>query len=271
MCGCPKGWRKALQFHRWPGAWLLLAIASVAGCERLPGPAVKQIRQAHQAYEHRQYAQSERMLGSVIAEHAGKPDVAEAHYVRGLCRLNQDHQQAARSDFEAGLAVADRAELRALLHAQLGNLDYEAGDYAQAAAHYRAAKDDLPERSPFDRVLLRYAESLRRQGDFREAKRVWAELLLKFPQGSSARLARRKLADGDDHYSIQCGVYSKPAYAQKAAEDLRSKGIPARAWKEQRNGTTRHVVRTGQYRTYAEAQQALQEVRRHVPDAFIVP
>lgn len=250
---------------------MLLVMLATAGCERLPGSAVQQVRQAHSAYERRDYVQSERLLTPVIGAYADSPDVAEALYVRGLCRLKQGSTAAARKDFEAAVRRTQRPELRALLHAQLGNLDFEARRYTQAAGHYHVARGDLPERPPTDRVLLRYAECLQRIGKFREAKLVLAELLLDYPRGQVAAQARNKLSGPQDHFAIQCGVYSKSAYAKRAAEKLRKVGVDARAWEQRRNGALRYVVQTGHFRTYAEARQALPRVRAHVADAFIVP
>lgn len=255
----------------WMGAFLV-AVMTAAGCTRLPASAVRQICQAHQAYRAGRYTQSQRLATPVIAKYADKPDVAEALYVRGLARLKTGTAPAARADFESALRITDRDELRALLHAQLGNLDYEAGHHQSAIRHYRnAERIGLPPRPPSDRVLARYAESLQRIGNFREARKVHARLLLRFPRSQAAAQVRRTGSWAKDYYSIQCGVYSKPDSARKAAAQLHSRGINASVWREQRNGLVRHVVRSGQYRTHAEATRALPHVRRAAPDAFIVP
>jgi tetratricopeptide (TPR) repeat protein len=242
------------------------------GCTRLPASAVRQIGEAHRAYQAGRYAQAQRLVTPVIAKHGDKPDVAEALYVRGLSRLKTGQTVTARADFESALGVADRDELIALLHAQLGNLDYEAGQYQGAIAHFRDAQRlGLPSRPPSDRVLARYADSLQRVGRFREAKTVHARLLVRFPHGQAATQVRQQGTWAKDYYTIQCGVYSKPESARRAAADLGEKGLDASAWREDRNGAVRHVVRTGRYRTHAEATRALAAVRRVVPDAFIVP
>lgn len=249
---------------------LLLPIAGT-GCDRLPAPAVTRIRQGHRAYRQGDYARAQRLLSPVIAAHADQPDVGEAYYVRGLARLRAGQTKAAANDFQAALRVADRSELKALLHAQLGNLAFEDGQYGSAARHYRRAAPDLPNRSPTDRVLLRYGVSLQRAGRFRQAKLVLADLLTRFSSGSAAAEAHRKLAWIGDHYSIQCGVYSNQANAQATARKLRAQGLEASAWRETHNGSTRYVVRAGRYTRRADAERALPNVRRIIPDAFVVP
>ena len=249
---------------------LLLPVAGT-GCDRLPAPAVTRIRQGHHAYQRGDYARVQRLLSPVIAAHAERPDVGEAYYVRGLARLKAGQAKAAANDFQAALRVADRSELKALLHAQLGNLAFEDGQYESAARHYRRAAPNLPDRSPTDRVLLRYGVSLQRAGRFRQAKLVLADLLTRFSSGPAAAEARRKLTWIGHYYSIQCGVYSNQANAQATARKLRAQGLQASAWRETHNGSTRFVVRAGRYTRRADAERALPNVRQTIPDAFVVP
>ena len=268
----------SVRHGRWSGgvgAWLafvpLLIAITMAGCDRLPASAVKQIRQGHDAYRQQNYVRARHLLSPVISAHPTAPDVGEAYYVRGLARLKGRQVEQARQDFLAGLRVTDRSELRSLLHAQLGNLAYEAGQYESAANHYRRARPDLPDHPPSDRILLRYGIALQRCGRFREGKLVLADLLTRFPSGPAAAEARRRVGWVGDYYSIQCGVYAQQANAEATARRLRAKGVTASAWRETRNGSTRYVVRAGRYARRANAKRALPQVRRVIPDAFVVP
>ncbi len=252
---------------------LCAAIVSLAGtgCGQLPGQAVSRIRQGHAAYEHGDYTRAEQMLSRVIAEHASHPDTGEAYYVRGLSRLRVGRAEPAHQDFRAGLLVAERPELRALLNAQLGNLAYEHGQYQNAAAYYDQARPDLPGHPPTDRILLRHGISLQRCGRFPEAKQVLADLLTSFPAGPAAAEAREKIGWTGDYYAIQCGVYGESGNAESAARKLRAAGVEASAWRETRDGATRYVVRAGRYPQRAAAERDLPQIRRIIPDAFVVP
>jgi tetratricopeptide (TPR) repeat protein len=250
---------------------LLGSALATAGCERLPVSTVKQIREGHQAYQQQNYAGAGHRLSAAIASYPSHPDIAEAYYVRGLTRLKGGQTEQARQDFLAGLRLAERPELRALLQAQLGNLAYESGLYEAAVARYRQALHGLPERAPTDRVLLRYGISLQRCGQFREAKLVFADLLTCFPHGAVAADARRRAGWVGDYYAIQCGVYAQQPNAQATARQLRAKGVKASAWRETRNGSIRYVVRAGRYAHRADAERDLAEIQRIIPDAFVVP
>ncbi|MCP4247973.1 MAG: tetratricopeptide repeat protein [bacterium] len=257
--------------YRCVGLAAALAAGFATGCERLPKSAVQQIRQGYRAYGQRQYDRCARLVSPVIAEHATAPDTGEALYLRALCRIQTGRPTEARADLERGLEISDRDELEALIHVQLGNLDYEARHYRTAASHYNRAGDDLPDARPTDRIMLRHGISLQRSNDFRRGKRVLAELLLRFPNGSTAATARRKLAWPHDYHSIQCGVYSKAASARTAARKLRQGGFEAESWQQTSDGRTRYVVHSGKFGSYAEARRGLGRVRAVVPDAFIVP
>jgi len=248
-----------------------VAAAAAGGCERLPVSAVQQIRQANDAYLHGQLTRGEQLLNPVIARYPDQPDVAEAYYLRSLCRTVTDRREEARSDLRTGLGMADRPELVGLMRAQLGNLEYEAGRYDEAARQYSQARPYLPLRPPTDRVLLRYGISLQRSGQYSAARRMLLELLARFPIGPTTNDAQTRLAWPHDFHSVQCGVFTKADSAQAAARDLRDRGLAATSWQERGGENVRYVVRTGRYPTYAEAEAALPQVRALVPDAFIVP
>ncbi len=251
------------------GVAFILLICS--GCDRLPAAAVKQLRQSHDAYRHKQYSAADRYASRVITTHAASPDTAEAYYLRGLAALRQDRGGNARRDFEAGLRLSDRPELIALLHAQIGNLEFEQQHYEQAVALYRQAEHDLPSNPPSDRILLRYGISLQRTGRFRDARRVFAGVMLNYPGRPAAASAKAKAVWMEDYHSIQCGVFSTEGAARAASKRLRDGGFDASSWRETVNGKRRYVVRAGQYRMYADAKAALAGVRQQVADAFVVP
>jgi tetratricopeptide (TPR) repeat protein len=258
-------------FTRWLPALAAVA-ATLSGCSQMPGSATKQIREGHLAYNQNQFELSERRLTPIIEQYPDAPETAEALYVRGLARVCRNKSSAAKSDFQAALRLAERPELRTLIQAQLGNLEYEASNYASAVNYYRLCSEDLADRPPSDQILLRYGVSLQRAGDFREGRKVLADLLMRFPHGPASRDARNKIGGaGSQYFSVQCGVFSKESSARELSQRLNGQGISAAAWRESRDGRAQYVVRSGQFRTYAEAEQALGRVRQHVRDAFIIP
>ncbi len=246
-----------------------LAVGLFAGCARLPAPAVNQISQARSQVESGQYGPAERLLTPVINQYIEYPQVAEAFYLRGQCRLKAGRREDARSDFNKGLVLADDRALQVWLEVQAANMAFDDDRYERARFLYELAIDDVPSGPPADRVLFQYGVCLQRTQNFREARDVFERVFREYPASSFATAARRKYNWDDEYFSVQCGVFSTKTRAQQMASDLRRKGIGALAVAE--GGGGRYVVRAGQYQTYAEAARMLDRVRSHQPDAFIVP
>ncbi|MFH0980213.1 MAG: SPOR domain-containing protein [Planctomycetota bacterium] len=252
-------------------AALLLLSGGLGGCAALPAPALRQIEEADQAYRAQRYRAAEELLSPVIEAHPENPDIAEALYVRALCRLRTQRAAEARADLDAALTRARRDELIDRIHTQLGNLEFDQERYNRAAAYYAEAYDGLPDRPPKDRVGYQYGIALQRTGRTTEARLVLAEVATDFPQSEFAVKARRKTEWSNDYFAIQCGVFESIARAHAQAKTLKDQGIDAIAIPDTSVSTKRYMVRVGRYRTYAAARQALSAVQRVQPDAFIVP
>ena len=86
---------------------------------------------------------------------------------------------------------------------------------------------------------------------------------------------RRYFSWRQDGFSVQCGAYQQRKGAEDEARRLtaafRASGLKAAHRLDWRGGQAVYVVRIGLFPTYAEAVRELANVRRQVPDAFIVP
>ncbi len=250
--------------------WMSAAIPlGLAGCDGATPQSVKQIEQAHAAYRAQRYDDTERLATQVAARAPDSPTAAEALYLRGLARLARGRKSEARNDFQAGLDRARRKDLVGLLHAQLGTMDYDAGAYARAADHFRAAESELPDRPPSDEMLVRYGVSLQRIGRMDEARRVFGRVVARYGNRPAGEEARRKLDWKRDYFSIQCGAFSQEKLAYEAVQRLRTQGVSAEV--DTGYGASNYIVLAGRYRTYDDASGALPAVRRAASDAFIVP
>ena len=250
---------------------VLFSFTCLCGCATLPASAVQRIREADRAYQTRRYGVAEKLLDPVIGSHGDKPDVAEALYLRGLCRLRTDRPAEARADLDRALYLARRNDLIDRLHTQLGNIEFDNERYNRAAVYYEHAYDDLPNRPPKDRVGYQYGVALQRLGRFADARSVLNGVAGDFPGSDYAASARRKAAWRHDYFAIQCGAYRKIGGAHNHARSLKNQGIDAIAQPDDSALTRRYVVRVGRYNTFATARQALPRVLRFQPDAFIVP
>ncbi len=251
---------------------LIVALGGVvSGCAALPGPAVRQIREADAAYSAQRYAEADKILSPVIDDYMASPDIAEALYLRGLCRLRTGRSVEAQADLEGALERSQRPDLTDRLHTQLGNLEFDQERYNRAVGYYEDSYRDLPNRAPKDRVGLQYGLALQRLGRFGEAREVFNDVATHFTDTDFGAEARRKATWAHDYFTIQCGAYRDIAAAHRLAQTLKDKGVDALAVPEEGVSSKLYMVRVGRYRTYAAARQALPGVQRAQRDAFITP
>ncbi len=246
-------------------------VAGLAGCTVLPPKAVEQVRNANQAYLDQRYTEAVRLASPVILEYPDCPDVAEAWYVRGLSHLRMGLRATARADFEQALARSQRPELTALVHAQLGNMDFDDGNYGDAANRYAKAEDTLPTAPATAHILYQYGLALERSGHFGESKFAFAQVFTEYPRGRFAEPARRHYTWPHRHFALQCGVFSKVESAREIANTLEANGHPSRIVKDVSNRSPRYIVQAGRYSAYEDALAAADAVRSIVADAFVLP
>lgn len=249
---------------------LLLALLS-SGCSGLPADAVKKIQEANRLYETGRFSEAQRLLDQVTTSNPQTRGVAEAYYIRGLCRLKQSQTEPARSDFQRALGTSDRADLTGRINAQLGHLCYLGEDYAQAVQYYERAVKELPNQPPTDEVYYRYGDSLQRIGQWQKARTILPKVWQLFPHSRLEPYARRKFSWPHDHFSIQCGAFRSATRAQELARQLRSQQVNAAVDVNASGDTPMHTVYVGAYPNYADAARELSRVRGYAAEAIIVP
>jgi tetratricopeptide (TPR) repeat protein len=260
--------------RRCAGPRLALAAASLAlfgGCTSLPESAVQQVRAGYDAYKARHCDRSVEQLTGVIERYPNNPEVAEALYVRSLCRLRQGQRSSARADLERALVLSRRPVLSALVRAQLANIAFDNDSFAQSARLYARAVPDLPEQPPKDRILYQYGLSLQRTGRFTDARLVFADVFAKHPTSTYASAARRKFKWGHEYFTVQCGAFTQVTSARETASRLQQNGFDAATVPMSQDGTTLFVVHSGKHSTYSAALSAVNRLRSVVPGAFVVP
>ncbi len=246
-------------------------LAGLGGCTALPPGAVRQIENANLAYCARDYDRAVGMLTPVIRSHPDSPDTAEALYLRALCHIHRHQRDTARADLKRAISLSQRPDLTALISAQLGNLFFDEENYPQAAACYRHAIRALPRRRPTDQILYQYGLSLQRSGRFADARFAFGEILTDYGRSPHAASAQRKLAWPYEHFSVQCGAFSKLESARELAGELKARGFAPRVLQDPRAESTLYLVFVGEYSTYGAAVADLEAIRTVFHDVFIVP
>lgn len=241
------------------------------GCANLPAGEVQRIQRANKLYAASNYVDAKRLLNVVIDAYPRTKGVGEAYYIRGMCELQGDRLDHARSDFQTALTMSSRSDLIAMANAQLGHLAYRNNRFTTASTHYAAAVKDFPKRPPLDEVYYRWGDSLQKTGHWKESRGALAKVMHLFPKSKLEIYARRKFAWRHEYFSIQCGAFEKSTSAQSLANTLRRQRFSAAVEVSVSGPRALHKVYVGSYPKYADAQIELARVRQVIPDAIIAP
>lgn len=250
-------------------ATVLLLLVCLPGCSQVDPKLEQDIKVGHRDYARGNLISAERILTRAITEHPKSPHVAEAYYVRGLVRLKDRKPGQAQSDFARALELAKRDDLKANCRVCLGSIAYENHDWARAYDYYCRAVDKLPHLTPTDWVYYRLGDAAQKTGKWAGAERYFARLIRYFPNTQAARLAQRRI--NCDAFTIQAGVFGNSANANKQLRLLEGAAFSPRREYKDLNGKQVQAIYIGKYDTFAQASRSLEQVKRVVPDAQIVP
>lgn len=249
----------------------VLLAGVLLGCQGVPPGGREMLARANTAYARGDYAAGDASAGEFLRRFASSVGAGEAYYLRGLCRVRLGQHDAARADFTAGAAAADRPELKAYCQAMLANLAYDRGEIDAALAEYAASVPYLPARPPTDEILFRYGVCLQRAGRWDQARHVFSRLLDAFATSLEADAARCRFAWRHDYFAIECGAFRRVDEANHAGERLRGLGLDASVEFVRLDGQAAWRVLSGRYPTYNDAAGDLSRVRAIEPRARIVP
>jgi tetratricopeptide (TPR) repeat protein len=210
-------------------------------------------------------------LDDVLKKHPSAPDAGEAYYLRAQCNAQSGNKSQAQSDIERCLAISKNADLTARAHALMATLAFEAGDSQKAIEHYRQAFKNLPTRPPYDLARYRYGVCLAQEGQWKDAREQWSEVVKNYNGSEMIEQTQRMLSWPGDYFSIQCGAYRDTKTAVKQKDNLVRAGLNARVETRKRSGETLQVVYVGQYPRYDQAQAAVRAAQKNAPGAVIVP
>lgn len=248
-----------------------MLLALLAGCTHLPPAEREELDRAAMEYRTGQVAQALPRLDRIIKDYSQVAEIGEAYYLRGLCRAKLGQTGAAKDDFRKAADSKAGPEVAARARASLASLAFQERRWEEAAGLYADSVDDLPNESPTDEILYSAGVALQRAGRWSEARRQFARILRHFRESPAAQRARRNAEWQHDYFAIQLGAFEQADRAVAAVRSFKEKRLDA--WQENhpRDGKAMWIVMTGQYRSYAEAEQGLRQARQVQADAFIIP
>jgi tetratricopeptide (TPR) repeat protein len=241
------------------------------GCSSLPPQEREALIRASDQYQKGDSAGAVQQLDRLIRDYENAPEIAEAHYLRGLCRIKEGQITAAADDFQAAIVRSNRPDLVSLCKASLAGIAYRQSEWGRAADLYAEAAPALSDEPPTDQILYSAGIAMQRAGKWREAEYQFGRILRRFPNSSVAANARALAGWPHDYFTIQLGVFANAEHAAKVAQSYRARGLQAVQENLPRNGQVLWFISVGRYSTYADAQAGLAEIRRVEPAAFVLP
>lgn len=249
----------------------LACIGAAAGCNASVSPeGVRLLRDSDVAYRRGDDAEAIASATRFLELHPRLQESGEAYYIRALAQKRAGRTGEAKSDLQAALGLAKRADLLVRVHHASGELAYASGDLPAAEGHYREVVELNPAAAPpSDQALYRLGCVLQRQGRWAEADSYFTRLTHLFDGSALARRAEDRIRA--KQWSIQVGAFANTAAAGRLERQLIAQGLPARTDIDTRDKKLLRFVRIGSYATYKAAEANLQRTRTISSDAFITP
>ena len=249
----------------------IVVLLFASGCAELGPGEQRALQESSQLYSQGNIATASARLDPLIRDFGDAGQIAEAYYIRGLCRAKARQMTAAIADFKLAVRKSKRDDLTALARASLGSLSFQKGDWHGASEYFEKALPDLKDVPPKDELLYSAGIAAQRAGEWKDASRYFRQILHKFGNRPIASQARRKAQWRHPYFAIQLGVFRDSTNAARAVKRWRDQRIDAVQENQPRGGEAVWVIMAGHYRTYADARRALERIRTLVPGAYILP
>ncbi len=246
--------RQSLQHHAILRFAPLLFAAALPSCRTTPvsspGPAPRVMPEQFDAAESQflmgDYAEAEKLFGALVDALPDGEAKARARYWRGVCRLKQDMPRVARRDFADCLSASQDEELLSLAKEGMADCERKLGRMAEAAKLYDSLASSLPS-SPRKASLLQRRDACKAGG------------------------RPRPTAGAQGAFVVQLGVFSERKRADALASSVRSKGYTCSVERRRIAGRLLYRVRSGPFRTEAEAKRRVDAMKRAGFEAIVVP
>lgn len=244
-------------------------VTLLCGCGQEISPHLQQeLASGTQAYNAGNYGEVIRHANAVLQEtHSGQA-AAQAWYLRGMARYEQDQLQAAREDLEQALEEADEASLSVKAADALGEIAYRDDDLPTAAGYFQTVLDrGEPTEPPADHAHYRLGSIYQRQSQWEQADLHFQRLIYHFPDSDLAELASQR--SGARHWTIQAGSFTERDNAMSASKLFPITGPQPFVEPFIRDSQRVYLLMVGKWTRYDQAAAALPAVRDVKPDAFL--
>lgn len=266
---CAHGAEMRVQ-HRIFAAAMLCVAGTGLGCNgHLSLRAKALLHSGNEAYKQGDYQTTVAEMDAFVKEVGRSRRAGEGYYLRGLAKLKLNDTKGAKVDFDQAAERTQDRQIRAHCLNALGDMAWDEDDMDQAAGCYAEALESTDRgRKPADHSQYRLGCVLQRQGKWHDADLRFSRLDYFFRGSELAMRAARRI--NCRAWTVQAGAFSDKGSADTAAEKLRRAKLPATVEPTLSREKLIFVVQVGRYAAYEQAVGALEGVRQHVDDAFVI-
>lgn len=251
------------------GPYMTVLLLALASCQSVGETQQSRLNEGFSSYTLRNFDASEKAADEFISKAPNDPSVDEAYYLRGISRLGREDKKSAAEDLRTAIAKSNRNDLKAKAHRALGDLAFDAQNWAEAVTQYQNAIRYLPAEKQVPIVVYRIGSALQAQGKWAESKQYFQQVLQLDTDAFWKDRANNRLKA--DSYALQFGAFKDTTNAATTAKSLRVQGMDPMIVNEVRDGQLMFMVRAGEFNTYGEADDARSKLLAKNPLVTIVP
>lgn len=247
------------------------ALLLVAGCVTPKPPQdVRTLQRAEEHFLRGEHGQAVGLYELYLADNPGDPSRAAILAQVGKCRLGEGRGDLAIKSFDLALSAGPAAPLRWEITFRRALALRGMGDNGRALDGFRAtASAPAAERGggiQSDEFNYEFAITLFRIGDWKGGHERLAAVSPRGPFGAQAQ-ARHGLTA----FTVQVAAFADAGHARAEELRLKSKLLPC-AVRAVSGDRPLHVVSTGAFARYEDAQREADRLRRTgFPAAFVIP
>ncbi len=212
------------------------------------------------------YNISERIVNSLLEEKNFSPDV---YYLKALILLRTGDFERARIYFEK-LSFYGKNWSEISLISQADSF-FQQGKLSQAKSIYQTFLKRYPHSSYLPEVLYKYAQILRKEGSWEEAKTYFRKVVNDWPHSLFATFARKLLSEDEFYFCVQVGSFLNYDNAYNLTVRIKNMGYPAYIKKVEYRGELYYRVRIGKYSDKNSARKVCAQLRKKGIHGIIYP
>lgn len=239
---------------------------------------LSQILMAQYRYTGGRYITAIDLLSRFKKENPKSEYMPQTIYLLGLSYLASDQIPQAQKEFESVLVSFGSSSMAAWAQLGLGDCQYTAGEYRQAAFSYQKVLDRY---QPSEVAPLALSQMSRCYAELKDDSRAYLYLNLlseKYPPGAifpEAPVKEAKARAGAERlakvvYTIQLGVFGSQTLVSTLVSRLKSKGYEPRTFTKQVEKKKYTVVQAGSFPTLEEAKAAKEKLEKELGGSYRV-